>query len=670
MNRDDLAKDFIMQFDEINEQTELPEFLEGYRILSCTYDRTGKSCYLVEDRDTDIKYLLKVRACSNGRNVLEIEHQRISDLAQVFPEEYKPSKYWKQDETEYLLKFYIQGMDLEKYQDKHRVLSIQDILRITIETCKETARLHALSPPVLHRDIKPKNLIIDYQGQVHLIDFETSRNYKKNKSKDTIFFGTEGNAAPEQYGYSQTDVRTDVYGIGKVLEFLYDENAGCQPEESVVFRRLKKIIQKAIAFDPAHRYPSVSALQCALEKMMKKVDVKQRIKRLRWIGILEVVAAVFLVFAVFFMKGQFHRQMETGDQVADKPRDAIEKPLTAEDLRGKTEETEREENRQLLEGGMKEALAGMLGKEELAKEDYDQITKVIVIGNQIYGMDTDLQSMEEELCQHQSDRYRVKGEIDDISELAKMNNLREVLLYDQRITDITPLAGLPIEGLYLSGNQIEDFSAVETMEQLEVLCLADNPVSVLPDLSKCRKLTTVTLGGNVYENINFLENSTVGNLYIENIYVNNNDFSVLSRLPNLYFLYSSNNQYGFYEELPKLSRLKGLALWEYIRNDLSVVESLPQLETLIVTGDIVKNMKGVEEASNLSHLAIDWTAITDISLVKELHRLTYIKINGLAIEDYSPLFVCDSLRSVGADAVQQEKIDAIDSNHIFQLVDD
>lgn len=632
MNRDDFLEDFLKQFDEISGQTELPAFLKDYCVLSCIYDREGKSCYLVADRDTDVKYFLKVRACNDGRSVLEIEHQRISELTQVFPEEYKPSAYWKQDETEYLLKFYIPGMDLEKYQDKHRVLRMQEILRIAIETCEAAAKLHALSPPVLHRDIKPKNLIIDYQGKVHLIDFETSRNYKENKSKDTLFFGTEGNAAPEQYGYSQTDVRTDVYGIGKVLEFLYDENADCQPEKRTAFRKLKKIIQKATAFDPAHRYPSVLALLYDLKKLMKKADAKQTVKRLRLIGTLEAVVAVILVFAVIFMGEQFHRKPQTIGKVADKPQIASETSLPI--------------------------------------EDYDQITKVVVIGDQIYGMDTDLQSMEEELCCYSNDHYRVKGEIDDISELAKMDHLKEIILQDQKITDITPLAGLPIERLYLMGNQIKDFSVVETMEQLRVLCIADNPVSVLPDLAKCRKLETVSLGGNVYENLDFLEDSTVGTLYIENIYVKDKDFSVLSRLSNLYYLYSSENQYAFYEELPNLSALKGLVLWGYIGKDLSIVKSFPGIENLTVTGDIVKSMEGVEEASNLTNLAIDFTSITDISLVKKLHRLSYIKIKDLAIEDYSPLFACDSLRTVSANSVQKEEIDAVNKDHFFEFVDE
>lgn len=679
MSRDDVVKDFLQQFNELSCQIELPKFLKSYHVLSCVYERTEKSCYLVADRETDEKYLLKTRNCKDGKNVLEPEHQRICELAQAFPEEYKTSLYWKENETEYLLKSYIQGMDLEKYQEKNRVLSVQEILRIVIGICEETTKLHALTPPVLHRDIKPRNLIIDYRGKVHLIDFETSRNYKEDKEKDTVFFGTEGNAAPEQYGYSQTDVRTDVYGIGKVLEFLYNENVGCKAEEKLIYLRIQKIMQKAVAFDPAHRYQSVPKLQRALERVMNKIDERYMMRKLRLIGIVEAAAAVFLIVAAFFMVVTFHKRPENAGLKVDKVQatseqagkeNTGEKPAEKENPTTEPAGSEPEEQNQLLDGGLQEAIETMLGKEDITEEDYGRITQLIVIGNEIYGADADTQGLGEEMCNRAFDANRIRGEIEDLSELSKMTNLKELFLCDQKITDISPLAGLPIEELYLSGNQIEDFSVIETLEQLKALCISDNPVSVLPDLSKCRRLLTVCLDGNTYEDLQFLENSTISTLYICDIYVHNNDFSTLGKLPNLYFLYSGSNQYTLYEEVPNLSQIKGLALWDYTGKDLSIVKSLPQLVHLMVSGKTVKSAAGVEKAANIKDLCLDGTAITDISLIRSLHRLGYLKINDLAIEDYTPLFECDNLRKVSVTSEQMEQIDSIDSNYVFQMVED
>lgn len=678
MSRNDVVKDFLQQYSDVSNQIELPQFLSCYHVVSCVYERTEKSCYLVADRKTDEKYLLKIRNCKDNRNVLELEHQRICQLAQAFPEEYKTSLYWKENDTEYLLKPYIQGVDLEKYQEKNRILSVQEILRIVIGICEKTTKLHALTPPVLHRDIKPKNLIIDYRGNVHLIDFETSRYYKENKGKDTVFFGTEGNAAPEQYGYCQTDVRTDVYGIGKVLEFLYNENADSQTGDKMLYRKMQKIIKKAVAFDPAHRYQSISEMQCALEKVMNRVDGRYLKRKLWLVGAVEAAAAIFLIFAAFFMAVNFHKQPKdtqpekyAAQAISEhsKTRSLGEEPVTG-NLDEKPVEQGTKETYRLFDGGMEEAIKTLLGKEKIAEEDYARITRLVVIGNQIYGMETDWEIIEEERRHREFDSFYIKGKITDLSALPKMKNLKEVFLCDQNITDIRPLAGLPIESLYLAGNQIKDFSTVETLEQLRVLSIADNPISVLPDISKCKFLETIVLDENTYESLDFLENSMVGTLYLCNVYVNNDDFSVLSRMPNLNYVYSLANQYSFYEELPNLSQLKGLALWEYIGRDLSIIKSLPEIEFLVVTGDMVKSMEGVENAVNIHTFCIDGTAITDISLVKKLHRLTYFKVNRLAIEDYSPLFECDSLRTVSATANQNKKIDSINSNHIFQISED
>ncbi|MCM1158523.1 MAG: protein kinase [Bacteroidales bacterium] len=687
MNRQDMVKDFLEEFNEAGKEAELPVFLEDYRILSCLYERTEKSCYMVADWKTDEKYLLKIRKCGDDRNVLEVEHQRIEELAQAFPEEYKPSRYWKENEVEYLLKCYIQGMDLEAYQERNGAPDAAEILRIAIEICKAVTRLHAMEPPVIHRDIKPKNLIIDYRGNVHLIDFETTRDYKEDNTKDTVFFGTEGNAAPEQYGYSQSDVRTDVYGIGKVLEFLYEENAGGHVKDNRAYRRIHKIIQKAAAFDPAKRYQSISQLQSALEKVMNGVGEGRRKRRLFWIGAVEAVAAVVLLSTAFMMKTEFRKYLE--NPVGEGKADTQELPVSEEkdaemptpeengaelpepeENDGKLAASEGEEGNLIFDGGLEQVLPVLLGKAELAEEDYDRITKIVVMGNQIYAQDIDLQDMETVICHRLVENRSVKGKVADLTELSRMKNLKEVVLCDQSITDISPLAGLPIETLYLAGNEIEDFSVVETLAQLKALCIAENPVSVLPDLSKCKSLATVALGGNIYENLDFLENSTAVTLYIENIHVNDDDFSVLERLPGLIWIYSTGNQYGFYDELPKLTGLKGLALWDYMGPDLSIIKSLPRLKVLLVSSGAVESIAGIEGAVHLDTVCIDNTGVTDISPIKDLDKMTFFKINDLAIEDYTPLFECESLRVVGANAEQKKKIESIDENPVFQIIED
>lgn len=675
MNRQDMVKDFLKEFNSAEGKIELPAFLEDYRVLSCLYEREEKSCYMVAHWQTDEKYLLKIRKCKDNRNVLEVEHQRIQELAQAFPEDYRTSLYWKENGAEYLLKFYIQGMDLEAYQEKKGMLDAAEILRIAIEICRAAAKLHALTPPVVHRDIKPKNLIIDDRGNVHLIDFETARDYKENHTRDTVFFGTEGNAAPEQYGYSQSDVRTDVYGIGKVLEYLLHENPACQGKDRGACRRIHKIIQKAAAFDPANRYQSVPRLQRALEKALNRLGERRWKRTIFLIGAIEAVAAALLICAQLYVTAEFHRLSEYAQREGETPDIEAQdgQPLLSDTELGQAAsvpEKAGEEGNPGFDGGLEQAISVLSGKEEMTEVDYERITRLVVLGNQVYGADADIEDLKWKLLDSDDKIYQIRGTISDLSALSKMKNLKQVALCGQNITDISPLAGLPIEELYLSDNRIEDFSVVETLGQLRVLSIEDNPVSVLPRLSQCRQLVALNINGNSYENLDFLADSTVGDLYLCDSYVENGDFSVLTGLHNLRALYSQNNQYIFYEQLPALTQIKRLIIWNYIGQDLSIVKSLPQLESLVVTGDSVRSLDGVEAAAGLTDLAIDYTAITDISRIKELPRLGYLKIKGNAIEDYTPLFECESLRTVSVNARQEEIIESIDSGHFFQITED
>lgn len=269
---------------------------ELLEILSDGEDVKYFNCILRKKADGK-KYLLKVKKLSEHSG-LEKEMQQMKRLHAAFPENYQDIIYWIEDERECILRDYQEGCNLEEYAETHS-LSVRDILEISEKICNEVSMLHLLKPPVIHRDIKPQNLILDTRGEVHLIDFETARNFDADKKRDTVFFGTELTAAPEQYGYSQTDARTDVYGIGKVMEYLL---TGSVEERytgnDIVKCKIQKMIDCACSFDPANRYANVSLLKKQIVRLKETTfDIR------RWKNIIVAVTVVLAIGSVGLVFG-------------------------------------------------------------------------------------------------------------------------------------------------------------------------------------------------------------------------------------------------------------------------------------------------------------------------------------------------------------------------------
>ena len=124
--------------------------------------------------------------------------------------------------------------------------------------------LHSRKPPVIHRDIKPQNIILTPEGKCALIDFGTARLYKEANKEDTIFMGTQATAPPEQFGYGQSDERTDIYALGMLIRFLL--TGSLEKESNAIYSgALKKIESKCTAFDPDKRYTDIHRVIIALK---------------------------------------------------------------------------------------------------------------------------------------------------------------------------------------------------------------------------------------------------------------------------------------------------------------------------------------------------------------------------------------------------------------------
>jgi peptide/nickel transport system substrate-binding protein/oligopeptide transport system substrate-binding protein len=122
----------------------------------------------------------------------------------------------------YLVVQYIDGPTLETYveQKPGQRLALWEVLDIGIQVCDVLTYLHTRHPPVIFRDIKPDNIMRSANGNVYLVDFGIARHFRPGQRRDTQLLGSPGYAAPEQYGSSQTDERSDIYSLGITLQTL------------------------------------------------------------------------------------------------------------------------------------------------------------------------------------------------------------------------------------------------------------------------------------------------------------------------------------------------------------------------------------------------------------------------------------------------------------------
>ena len=187
---------------------------------------------------------------------------------------------------------YIEGRHLESVVKEYGAQSQEDVIEWAKQLCDVLAYLHSRKPPIIYRDMKPSNVMLKPDGKVMLIDFGTAREFKENSVADTTCLGTQGYAAPEQYGgHGQTDARTDIYCLGATLyHLLTGHNPSEPPYEMYPIRYwnpelssgLEEIILKCTQKNPDDRYQNCGELLYALEHY-NELDIEYRRKQtLKW----------------------------------------------------------------------------------------------------------------------------------------------------------------------------------------------------------------------------------------------------------------------------------------------------------------------------------------------------------------------------------------------------
>ena len=196
------------------------------------------------------------------------------------------------DGTFLIVMDYIEGRHLESVVKEYGAQSQEDVIEWAKQLCDVLSYLHSRKPPIIYRDMKPSNVMLKPDGKVMLIDFGTAREFKENSVADTTCLGTQGYAAPEQYGgHGQTDTRTDIYCLGATLyHLLTGHNPSEPPYEMYPIRYwnpelssgLEEIILKCTQKNPDDRYQNCGELLYALEHY-NEMDLEYKRKQtLKW----------------------------------------------------------------------------------------------------------------------------------------------------------------------------------------------------------------------------------------------------------------------------------------------------------------------------------------------------------------------------------------------------
>lgn len=629
----------------------LPEDMqEHWTVYECLKESEDSSTFLVKETVTGILCVLKWgrnRQAEFLRNEMEIMEKMADRKLSGVPKAYR---IFEENGEVYLVREYIEGMSLAQMVLQKGGISEAEICRISRKICQTAEQFQNPDEPMIHRDIKPENIVVTPGGEVVFIDFGTMRSYKKDGSRDTFVVGTRGTAAPEQYGYIQTDQRTDVYAIGQTMLYMVSESYEMnQLSECAVSRRMKKIIEKACSFEPDKRYGDAAQLRRAVEKC----QANNRKKVYKKAGAVFGLIAAGYILAIFSQDGTVieNKRIETAEQ------SAAEEQIQAEI-------TFREE---LIEEAVRKEL-GLSKTDKITASMLEDVRKLRIVGKEILDDEDTFWGEGHHVDGKDSSFGSVRGNITDLSDLAQMVNLEELALCNQKIEDISGLKELPLKKLYLSKNMITDFSVLLNLIDLDTLCIMENPAENLSVIGECTGILRLNIQGMNLTDIDFLKNLSLDYLDMSNVEVENNIFEPLAEMKKLDTLCMCDVNEAAAETLSQMSTLKALFMWgdSTILENLKPLKGMTQLETLAFTTQI-SSLEGIEQFPSLNFLSVNFSLVKDLSPVTGAKNLQVIDISNADIKNFEPLFGHSGLTEVHCTEEQKEEIMKIDSSPDFEI---
>lgn len=202
--------------------------------------------YLVQHQETNRVYVKKILDVYNIAIYKNLYENPIPGTPRILA-------FCEQNHELIIIEEYISGISLQELIDSSR-LTESDICDYLTDLCKILNQLHSQCPPVIHRDLKPSNIMITNYNHAVLLDFNAAKIYSDISKEDTVLLGTQGYAAPEQYGFGSSSPQTDIYALGICLK----EMVSSLKEPCNLF---DVMISKCTQLDPKDRYKNVMEIK-------------------------------------------------------------------------------------------------------------------------------------------------------------------------------------------------------------------------------------------------------------------------------------------------------------------------------------------------------------------------------------------------------------------------
>lgn len=615
----------------------------GCEILACLKDGKREKTFLIYDADNKRKAVLKLFVYE--ARSLETE----ADIISYAAGEGVPKLYglYNIEGQRGLIREYIEGETLLDYYQKRGRLPCSEVLDIAVKLCGILERLHLHNPPIIHRDIKAENIIRTPEGEIYLIDFGISRAFDEAAERDTCIMGTPAYASPEQFGFRQTDERSDIYSFGCLLHELSTGERDLSEGNPEKPSALEGIIKKCTRFSPEDRFRNVIKLK---RKLLSAAKANKR-----------SIEAVFLFRSPFFLisgailafavtlaavyKTEFGRTAEI--------------PSGAAYAFSLGTDPNRIFGRILFKDPFIEtAVRNMLNKPygEITESELKSVTELYLIGSEA-GENWEGITAYGTTLMYKGTEIKSRGNAVFLDDIALMPNLRTLVMCNQNISDLSPLSGSKIERLALHGNSVSDVAPLGNCKELGELIISDNPVKDFSPLSHCEKLWRLTAGATALENLDGIaEIKNLNYLDLHNC-SNLSDCSALREMRQLGSLMIKPASKETIDTISKMGQLEYLYIWDAPDlTDLSRLSDLSKLKILLTDLCPITSLEGLDAFPELIFLSVQNTLVESLTPLKDCGKLEELSVCGIPADNWEALSELGKLANIYCDENQVEGI--------------